>query len=438
MRSGCSSFFSRLSANCFRFSLLTVLLGCVTALLIASPAHAQTYSVIHAFTSAPDGAEPFAGLSMDRAGNLYGTTSIGGYIGTAICSYGCGTVFKLSHTDAGWTNTILYAFKQPPSDGVIPAARVIFGPDGALYGTTYEGGAYFTGTVFRLAPPSHPCTGTSCPWTETIYNFPADYTSGYGSDAEVAFDRNGNLFGTTYLGGAGSCDQIPEGCGVVFEIAAPVLQWQQSVVYDFTQQTGFNPNSGVLINDDGTIYGAAAGGGTVDRGVVYKLSSSGGSWTQSVLYSFTGQSDGSRPDGGLIQDAQGNLYGTTALDGSGGGGTVFELSPSGGGWTFNLLYSFTGTLGPIAALSMDADGNLYGTTERDGAYGFGNVFKLTKSNGSWTYTSLYDFTGGTDGANPETNVLVDSAGNLYGTATYMGPPSRLCPDGCGVVWEITP
>ena len=410
----------------------------MTAAGLAGATRAQTYTVLHTFTNAPDGSNPFAGLTTDSAGNLYGTTADGGFVGTAFCQFGCGTVFKLTHSDSGWETTILYAFNAPPADGGVPASRVIFGPDGALYGTTYEGGANLAGTVFRVAPSAHPCTTPPCPWEESHFSFPPGYTDGYGPSADVAFDRGGNLFGTTYLGGIGYCDQEPQSCGVVFEITAPIQQWQESVVYDFTQEGGYQPYSGVVVDSSGNLFGTATGGGANDKGVVYELMPSGGSWTQSELYSFTGQSDGARPDGGLIQDSEGNLYGSTVLAGAGGGGTVFELSPSGGGWTFHLIYSFSGSLGPLAALTMDADGNLYGTTYEDGAHHLGNVFKLTKSNGSWSYTSLYDFTGGADGAMPLSNVVIDSAGNLYGTAGYAGFTGGLCLDGCGVIWKITP
>ena len=146
---------------------------------------------------------------------------------------------------------------------------------------------------------------------------------------------------------------------------------------------------------------------------------------------------GNDPWAGLIIDPSGNLYGTTTGGGSGSGGTVFELTPANVGWTFKTLYSFSGNGGgPSDKLVMDAAGNLYGTTYIDGAYGYGTVFKLTPSNGGWTYTSLHDFTGGSDGANPISSLVFDANGNLYGTASQGGTGN--CPGGCGVVFEITP
>jgi uncharacterized repeat protein (TIGR03803 family) len=137
-------------------------------------------------------------------------------------------------------------------------------------------------------------------------------------------------------------------------------------------------------------------------------------------------------DGGLIRDSSGNLYGTTLSGGTNGGGTVYELSPSNGGWTFTTLYNLSGNAGSYAVLTMDAAGDLYGTTTGDGIYGHGNVFKLTPSNGDWTYTSLHDFTGGSDGGTPFGQVTLDASGNLYGTASVGGA------NDAGVVWEITP
>ena len=168
-----------------------------------------------------------------------------------------------------------------------------------------------------------------------------------------------------------------------------------------------------------------------------KLTSSGSGWTENTPYGFQGGSDGKLPGvWGLIFDTSGNLYGTTVWGGAGGGGTVFQLIPSAGSWTFNLLYSLSGSNGGgpwNGPLIMDSAGNLYGTTAKGkSSYGFGNVFELSPSNGGWTYTSLHQFTGGSDGKDPYGGVVLDAGGNLYGTTGGGGAY------GYGVVWEITP
>jgi uncharacterized repeat protein (TIGR03803 family) len=166
---------------------------------------------------------------------------------------------------------------------------------------------------------------------------------------------------------------------------------------------------------------------------VYKLSPSGSGWTQTVLYNFTGGNDGQNPVGGVILDQAGNLYGGTFDGGINGGGTVYELSPSGGGYTFATLYSFTGGYGgPYNKLAFDAEGNLYGATEGDGAKGDGMVFKLTPSQSGWTLSDLHDFTDGTDGGVPYGGVAVDAQGNIFGTASLGGVTNH------GLVFEIMP
>ena len=220
--------------------------------------------------------------------------------------------------------------------------------------------------------------------------------------------------------------------------------WTEIVLYTFQGGSdGAYPVGAVILDRSGNLYGTAAGGGDLacdapyGCGAVFQLTPSGSGWTKNVIYTFHGGHDGNGTNAGLILDRSGSLYGSTGVGGSGGCGTVFMLTPSHGSWTFNTLYSFTGTNGPAATLLMDAAGNLYGTTVADGAYGHGNVFKLMRESGGWTYTSLYDFTGGSDGGNPESSVLFDVSGNLFGTTTFGGVGCTPYP-GCGVVWEISP
>ena len=163
---------------------------------------------------------------------------------------------------------------------------------------------------------------------------------------------------------------------------------------------------------------------------------------KSTVYSFQRGANGYQPAGGVTVDRLGNLYGTTPIGGSGDGGTVFELSPSGGSWAFSVLYSWGGGWGPDDNLAIDAAGTLYGTTLQDGAFGYGSVFKLTPIDGGWSYTDLHDFGGYANpgGSEPYGGVTLDEHGNLYGTTVDggWGAGENCLGDGCGVVWEITP
>jgi len=421
----------------------------VTAILLlalsgfaTSSAHAQTFTVIHNFTG-PDGANPPAGLIMDRAGDLYGTTAYGGAF--SCISGGCGTVFKLTHRGSGWVLTQLYAFRGN-QDGSHPGARIVFGPDGALYGTT-ESGASGGGTVFKLQPPASVCPSISCPWTKTIlYSFELeDQTTGFIPTGDLAFDAAGNIYGTNEYGG-GSLYCNGPGCGLVYQLTESGGTWTQNVLHAFTGGSdGASPMSGVIFDQAGNLYGTAFSTGSLrpNAGTVFKLSPSGSSWTETTLYQFHDSGDGGYPGGGLIFDSAGNLYGTTVSGGSGGGGTVFELLPSADNWSFNLLYSLSGNpmdFGPYGKLVMDSAGNLYGTTVYGGAHNWGSVFKLTPSNGGWIYTDLYDFANYSDGAFPYDGLVVDANGNIYGTAEAADNGGQGCGVGlgCGTVWEITP
>ncbi len=403
----------------------------------SQPAQAQTFHVLHTFNGGTDGEQPEAGLTMDRAGNLYGTAQLGGI---AYDGNGYGTVFQLKHRGSGWIFAPLYSFTGG-DDGIYPIARVILGPNGTLYGTTYEGGAGCSpvdcGTVFNVRPRPTPCPSVLCPWTESVvYNFHNSPDGANPFSGDLIFDQAGNIYGTTYGGGNQN--------GVVYELTPSGSGWTESILYAFSSSgdDGANPFSGVIFDNAGNLYGTTFAGGSSGYGAVYQLVPSHGGWTENVLYSFQPGNDGSGPSAGLIFDASGNLYGATAIGGSGGGGTVFKLTPSGGSWTYSTLYNFAGTCcecGPRATLVMDGAGNLYGTTACDGRFQFGSIFKLTPTpQPPWTYTSLHDFTDFEDGANPTSNVLLDASGNLYGTASGGGDFNCGLGNGCGVVWEITP
>jgi uncharacterized repeat protein (TIGR03803 family) len=383
-------------------------------------AQAQTYTVLHNFTNGADGEYPTGSLVMDAAGNLYGIAS--------------GGVFKLAHNGGGWILSRLYTFQGVLlGDGQNPTG-VIVGPDGSLYGTTANGGlsgspcpAQGCGTVFRLTPPATFCKAVFCPWTETVlYRFAGSPDGSEPGIQLLVFDSAGNLYGTTFVGGS-------TGNGTVWELTPSNGTWTERILYSFAGGSdAAQPFSGVIFDSAGDLYGGSDYGGTYGLGAIYRLTPSGSGWTETVLHSFQ-LTEGKYPQSGLIFDKVGNLYGGTLRGGPHNGGTVFQLTPSNGGWTFSLPFSFQGTGGPLCSLVVDAEGNLYGTTNGDGYYGRGSIFKLTPGSGGWTYTSLHDFTGGGDGGDPWGNsVGFDANGNFYGTTVEGGAY------GAGVVWEVTP
>lgn len=400
----------------FGLALLCLSVLCVPVV------QAQTLQVLHAFTGGSDGGYPEASITLDRAGNLYSTT----YGGR---SNNFGTVYELMRHDSSWIFKTLYNFRGQ-NDGEDPEAPVVFGPDGTLYGTTLYGGntcfSSYCGTVYNLRPPPRACGNVLCPWNETaVYWFGGNqlhdgYHPGTGP---LVFDSAGNIYGTTQDGGL-------TGNGIVFELSGTQGGWGETILYNFPGEGGIaNPQAGVTLDSAGNLYGTAMG---PSHGAVYELVRNGQQWNEQTLYSFQGGNDGNDPEGGVIFDSAGNLYGTTA--GVNAPATVFELSPqSDGTWLETVLHVFSSSVGPKTNLAMDSAGNLYGTTQGlGGGDQFGMVFKLSLVNGSWSFSTVYQFTNGTDGSYPVGGVTVDSAGNLYGTCVEGGA------NGYGTAWEITP
>lgn len=401
--------------------LLTIVL-----LFAAQPLCAQTYTILHNFTGGSDGGSPYAGLTMDRAGNLYGTTSYGGF--------GYGTAFELSRRDAGWLFHPIYRFGGG-SDGEGPLSRVIIGPNGTLYGTTYAGGnvscdgGQGCGTVFNLRPRPTACPAAFCSWRKAVlYRFNGGSDGANPLLGDLVIDSGGNIYGTTENGGGIACSG--NGCGTVFELSPVTGGWQEGVLYSFSGNDGMNPYAGVVRDQAGDLFGATKLGGSAGNGVVFKLARDGTGWTESILYGFTSPNDGYWPVGGLIFDASGSLYGTTISGGANGGGIAFAINSSG---VESAIFNFAGESsgGAYGSLTPDAAGNLYGITYDDGAFGNGAVFKLSPSPNGWIYTDLHDFNG-TDGRCPYGNVVIDASGNLYGTTEGGGTYDY------GVVWKLTP
>lgn len=355
--------------------------------VLAAPAQqaapkAPAYTVLYTFTGGSDGALP-NGVIQDEAGSLYGTTLDGGDLSCASPGFlpGCGVVFRLGATG---TETVLHTF-EGPTDGAFPTTSIIRDDHGALYGTTAGGGAAGQGVVYKLR-----LSGKQT----VLYSF---------------------------TGG-------PDGAGQGFSV------------------------SGLLQDDAGNFYGTTFGGGTFDRGVVFKVDSAG---HETALYSFTGGTDGQSPQTSLVRDGEGNLYGTTTAGGDSGYGVVFKLDLVG---KETVLYSFTGGADggvPIGTLVRDKEGNLYGTTGEGGDLngfcgdlgpGCGTVFKLTScrkghlerencSGEVGDFTVLHTFTG-EDGALPYGGLVRDEAGNIYGTALFGGDLNGACGGFCGVVYKL--
>ncbi len=425
---------------CAESIALTLALAFLFGLATNQQAQARTFTVLHNFTGA-DGAGPQAGLVRDKAGNLYGTTFGGG-------AHGWGTVFELTpKAGGGWTEKALHSFNLNGKDGANPTAGVVLDAAGNLYGTTLEGGSfssecqYGCGTVFEITPKA------GGGWTEKVlHSFNSqDGLAPWG--AGVILDGAGDLYGTTIYGGSGTCFNEPdEGCGTVFELTPKADgSWAESVLHSFKNngKDGNYPQAGVIFDAAGNLYGTTVGGGTTDYGTVFELTpKADGAWTEKVLHNFNGTDGGGNPYASLIFDSSGNLYGTIAGNGncsSGNGcGSVFELiRNAGGAWTGKVLHKFNGADGdnPHASLIHDASDNLYGTTQAGGNGtcngGCGIVFELAHNvGGAWTENVLHKFNG-TDGEAPN-SLIFGSSGSLYGP-TYLGGAHS-----SGTVFELTP
>jgi uncharacterized repeat protein (TIGR03803 family) len=340
-----------------------------------------------------------------------------------------GTVFQLSPT-TGFH--VIYAFSGP--DGSFPIGNLVVDSNGNLYGTTAAGGAFSCGnfacgTVFRLSPPENGGL-----WTETVlYSFTGG-NDGWTPGSGVVFDSEGNLYGTTPVGGEFQC-------GVVFKLTPSGNdQSTQQTLYSFTGD-GCNPAGGLVFDAGGNLYGVTGTGGTWNGGTAYKLSPlPDGTWASSILHEFNPNiKDGVAPQSGMIFDSLGNLYGTTLGGGVSGQGTVFELTPSGGSWTENILFSFAGGdkdgAGPVSNLVFDPSGNLYGTTWIGGLNNYGTIYGLKPSqNGTWT-ESVFVMGNGPRGAHPNGPMLLDGKGHAYGTAADGGR-AKNGQIGYGVVFRL--
>jgi uncharacterized repeat protein (TIGR03803 family) len=382
-------------------------------LVIVSSAEAQTETILYNFTDGSDGGYPNARLTFDGKGNIYGTTYSGG-------DFGYGTVFELSPKHGGgWTEKVLYSFCSAPNctDGATPYfSYVMFDSSGNLYGTAKYGGANQDGVVFKLS-------SVKGKWKETVlYNFCSQTECADGSNPVngLLMDSAGNLYGITLSGGTGVA-------GTVFEVSPSGGGWTEQVIYNVATS-----NAGLTMNTTGHIFG-------VGSSTVFELSpNGGGGWNPTVIYTFTSTSN---PQGTPVLDAAGNLFGTTTGGGSHGGGTVYELTlGKKGKWTRKNLYSFScedaNGCNSWAGVVLDTSGNIYGTALVAGKKeGYGNVFELVApvGTGSYEYDVLFGFYDpDPEGEYPYGGLILDGAGNLYGTTIAGGS------DYGGVVFEVTP
>jgi uncharacterized repeat protein (TIGR03803 family) len=388
---------------------------------LALTAWASTEKVLWNFEGGSDGSGPWSDYFIsDAKGNLYAATASGG-------TYSAGTVFMLS--PAG-KETILYEFTGSNGDGNGPHGRLAFDANGNIYGTTQGGGANGTGTVYQLSPKK------GGGWKEkVIYTFSATGADGISPSAGMTIAPDGTMYSTTPDGGAFEA-------GTVFSLKKTSKGWRQKVIQNLNgSSNGGYPYEGLMMDAAGNLYGAAPTGGSSGQGVIYRLSPTKKGWVDTVLYSFTGKNG----DGAglywidLISDTSGDIYGATGFGGTNGTGTVWELvySKTKKSYSESILYEF-GASGsgdgnnPYGGLAMDSNGNLYGTALNGGSSNLGAFYKLTKHGKTWKETILHSFVGANDGNQPTGNPYMDAKGRLYGM-TQTGGKSNL-----GVVYRITP
>jgi uncharacterized repeat protein (TIGR03803 family) len=279
-----------------------------------------------------------------------------------------------------------------------------------LYGTTVNGGVGGAGTVFELLPGKAPRT------ERVLYAFTQSVQGANPSAGDLTIGSHGAIYGTTQYGGA-------YGQGTVFELSPAKGADKEKVLYSFgaTSNDGTQPYAGVTFDREGNIYGTTALGGE-GYGTVFELTPSTSGWTEQIIHTFGNVSDGGTPYAGLSFDTQGNLFGATTQGPGSGGGTFFELTPSSGSWSFNTIYSLSGwgISGEFRTAYLDPSGNIFGTTHCDGQYSSGSVYELQRSGSTYNYVDLYDFTGGTDGQYVFSNPAFDTHGNIFGTTNVGG------------------
>jgi uncharacterized repeat protein (TIGR03803 family) len=380
----------------------------------------QTERVLYSFTG-NDGWDPTAGLVTDSSGALYGTTVIGGLHAQTCGSGGCGTVFKLTAAGSGYTERVIHHFAGPnrPTDGVSPSGGLVIAANGTLYGTTYAGGSG-DGTIFRLTP-------SRARYRETVlYRF--DGSDGATPYAGLTAGSGGALYGATFGGGT-------HGHGTVFEFVPATGKLTTLHAFGAPYQDGAFPMGPVALDGLGNIYGTTEYGGHYCNsssacGTVFKLTRTRSGYRERTIYEFRGRKDGELPTGSLVIGGDGTVYGTAQVGGGNRSrcGTIFALLPQGRSYLFSVIYSFTCKSDggfPVAGLTAGANGTLYGTAEGGGnsgcpGDGCGTVYELTHTSSGYTFNVLWSFESSRDGNDPDSTLLADASGALYGTTTSGG------------------
>jgi uncharacterized repeat protein (TIGR03803 family) len=391
--------------------------------VLVAAAGAQSYSVLTTV-----GGTPYATPLIDSSGNVFGTTPSGG------AEFDCGVVYELVNNGGGsYTNNTLYTFTCE-NDGGDPLGGVVMDSAGNLYGTAYGefGGGY--GVVYELMNQ-----GGGSYTFEVIYAFTSNKTGRHPLGDLAMF--KGSLYGVTYKGGGGCIGD----CGTVYRLTKSGGKWVETVLHVFNDRgDGYYPSAGVVLDREGNIYGTTYKGGRFGYGTVFRLTPQGSSpdapqssdsYKETILHSFNGE-DGCDITSGVVFDSVGSLYGTAAACDYNDTGTVYRLKRSGSKYAFKVIFTFNRKNGSDPSdepghLALDSAGNIYGTAQNGGGYGFGTVFKLAA--GSFLYTDLHDFDkNGMDGYWPQGGVSLDSLGNLYGTTLDGGSNG-----GYGTVWQIS-
>ncbi|MBA3914921.1 MAG: hypothetical protein H0X25_13955 [Acidobacteriales bacterium] len=389
--------------------------------LLSASSWAASTKVIYSFAGDEDGEYPDTDLVLDKAGNIYGTTVLGG-------DFGSGTVFMLSRSGNGWSHTVLYDFTSG-KDGGQPYKGVTLDAQGNLYGTTVTGG---TGSCEGGCGVAYKLTNSSGVWTQTVLHSFTGGNDGSGPGNALTIDPAGNLFGMTPIGGA-------FGLGTIYQLhPRSDGSYAFRVIHQFAGGIeGSSASAGrLLLDQTGNLYGVTTVGGIHESGMAFELVRSPQGFQYKDLYNFHGVPESGFPYSALVRDSTGHLYGTTYYAGANNLGSVYELTYHAGIWQQDLLYSFTAGIdanSPIGNLVVGSTGKLYGASSEGGTATVGTIFQLSRDgNGQWTESVVYNFQGSPDAALPYDGMVGDGQGNYYGATVRGGVADE------GAIYQFTP